>query len=291
MKNKVCYGNFKMNRKMVMKRKLISIGLVIVMILGLFALSGCNSKEEIKVQENNPQTVSMNKNIENTAEIHIVDVIDNFWSENLDINLTQEETEQFVKYLCSTQGENKKIGWKPDYKLQCIDKEGKLIMEFGMAYNMFTDYNGVTYYKSDEMMQYVDTIEKKYKLTSLDGRIAEPGESFFYFLDKCTEGVFEKDFGLHEGKTYMYYENIYNITKEDIEELVKLINDIELNPSENSDLPGDSDHIYLIYNDENEDHVMYNFIICENGDIYCNGYKITGRGIEQWMEYLDEKYK
>lgn len=273
-----------------MNKKIVSICLIIVMLFGLFGLTGCENKlEEIPDQKNNPSTISMSKDIENTVKIHIVDVIDNMWSENLDINLTQEETEQFVKYLCLAQGEDKKIGWTPEYKLQCIDKEGKLIMEVGMAYNMFTDYNGVTYYKSDEMKQYVETIEKKYKLTQLNGRIAEPGEAYFYFLDKCTEGVFEKDFGLHEGKTYFDYKNSYNLTNEDIEGLVKLKNNIELNPSKNSNVPSGSNYISLKYNDENEEHGMYNFIICENGDIYCNGYKITG--IEQWMKYLNEKYK
>ena len=219
------------------------------------------------------------------AAIRVVDVADGMYEEPLQIDLTAEEEEAFLKIHPELNPSEKALGFGGKrYVLQLFDGNGN---ETGrltvMSHGTVIGDDGTTYKQEGEFKDWITAVEASHDI-SWDRR---PGADYFVLLseDGCHGDLVEwVETNFDEGIDA-------DLTNEDVTALKEALegvtySDTTTDVSYNSEIVKYSVDIFSGYGAS-----LYTLRISENGDVYNEaGYEITGGSIDEWVQDMLVKY-
>lgn len=219
------------------------------------------------------------------AAIRVVDVADGMYEEPLQIDLTAEEVEAFLKIHPELNPSEKALGFGGKrYVLQLFDGNGN---ETGrltvMSHGTVIGDDGTTYKQEGEFKDWITAVEASHDI-SWDRR---PGADYFVLLseDGCHGDLVEwVETNFDEGIDA-------DLTNEDVTALKEALegvtySDTTTDVSYNSEIVKYSVDIFSGYGAS-----LYTLRISENGDVYNEaGYEITGGSIDEWVQDMLVKY-
>lgn len=217
--------------------------------------------------------------------IRVADVTDGMYEEPLQIDLTAEEVEAFLKIHPEVNPSEKALGFGGKrYVLQLFDGNGN---ETGrltvMSHGTVIGDDGTTYKQEGEFKDWITAVEASHDI-SWDRR---PGADYFVLLseDGCHGDLVEwVETNFDEGIDA-------DLTNEDVTALKEALegvtySDTTTDVSYNSEIVKYSVDIFSGHGAS-----LYTLRISENGNVYNEaGYEITGGSIHEWVQDMLDKY-
>lgn len=217
--------------------------------------------------------------------IRVADVTDGMYEEPLQIDLTAEEVEAFLKIHPEVNPSEKALGFGGKrYVLQLFDGNGN---ETGrltvMSHGTVIGDDGTTYKQEGEFKDWITAVEASHDIF-WDRR---PGADYFVLLseDGCHGDLVEwVETNFDEGIDA-------DLTNEDVTALKEALegvtySDTTTDVSYNSEIVKYSVDIFSGHGAS-----LYTLRISENGNIYNEaGYEITGGSIHEWVQDMLDKY-
>ena len=269
-------------------------------------LAGCQTAAEVKGTDPVVNTSSVTDPVVNTddvqevpgtaedvfgkaAAIRVADVADEMYEEPLQIDLTAEEVEAFLKIHPEVNPSEKALGFGGRrYVLQLLDENGD---ETGrltvLSHGTVIGDDGTTYKQEGEFKDWITDVETSHDISrdTVCGR--RPGADYFVLLSEN---------GCHSDLVEWVETNFDDgidaeLTNEDVTALREALqgvtySDTTTDVSYNSEMVKYSVDIFSGYGAS-----LYTLRISENGDVYNEaGYEITGGSIHEWVQDMLVKY-
>ncbi len=219
------------------------------------------------------------------AAIRVVDVADGMYEEPLQIDLTAEEVEAFLKIHPEVNPSEKALGFGGKrYVLQLFDGNGN---ETGrltvMSHGTVIGDDGTTYKQEGEFKDWITAVETSHDI-SWDRR---PGADYFMLLseDGCHGDLVEwVETNFDEGIDA-------DLTNEDVTALKEALEGVTYSDT-TTDVSYNSEMVkYSVDIFSGHGASLYTLRISENGDVYNEaGYEITGGSIHEWVQDMLVKY-
>ena len=269
-------------------------------------LAGCQTAAEVKGTDPVVNTSSVTDPVVNTddvpealgtaedvfgkaAAIRVADIADEMYEEPLQIDLTAEEVEAFLKIHPELNPSEKALGFGAKrYVLQLFDENGNETGRLTVfSHGTVVGDDGTTYKKEGEFNDWFTVIETAHDISwdTVCGR--RPGENYYVLLS---------DEGCH-GNLREWVETNFDkgidakLTNEDITALKEALEGVTFSDT-TTDVSSNSEIVKYsldLFSGHGAD--LYMFRIAENGDIYNEaGYEITGGSIHEWVQDMLVKY-
>ena len=203
-------------------------------------------------------TESYSDIINDTTSAKIIDVYENKYEEELNIDIKEKDLNKLKKLLIANKPIVKSNISSNIYKIVLYDKDNEIVETLIVNYNKDLISSRGTF-ENSSLDDFCSKLEKKYKI-DYDKLVArKPGKDYFKDLLDCTSG------SIINNKTnkskYLTSENI---------NALKFASDIKILKRKNFDIK------YRITLFDDSENISYVFDVSSDNKVYCNKWELDG---------------